>query len=112
MVEQEVVFDEETRVYRVLELAPAILKGTVSGITVVMLLQLWDLYDYQAVGLKKEWYIALYTNSSEGGRALPKGICGTPSLASAFIAEFLIILYHVPPGLDFRFWCCRLDVGD
>ena len=71
-----------------------------------------DLYDYYAVGMKKEWYTSLYTNSDEGGKMLPRGILGTPALLYPFLTEFFFILWHVPPGLDFRYWCCREDSGN
>lgn len=76
MVEQELVFDGETRRYRVMEILPSSFKIGVSCITAIMLVQLWDLYEYTAVGMKKEWYIALYTNSENAGQELPRGILG------------------------------------
>ena len=76
MVEQELVFDHKTFRYKVMTLVPSILKGVGSFLTMILLYQLYDLYDYLHAGLKKEWYVALYTNSGDNGKPLPRGILG------------------------------------
>jgi len=111
-VEQELAFDFETRRYRTMQPLPSALKGVITVITVIMLCQLWDLYDYMAVGHKKEWYTGLFTNSPEGGKDLPRGILGTAALRNNFIVEICLLAFHIPPGLDFRYWCCREDAGN
>jgi len=114
VVEQEVVFDRETRLFRVQTLVPSILKGVISGLTALQLYMLYDYYQYLVAGHKKEWYTALYINrpAPPGMGEIPRGLFGTKLFCSAFITECIILMLHAPPGLDFRFWCCRSDEGN
>jgi hypothetical protein len=114
IVEQEVVFDRETRLFRVQTLVPSVFKGVISALTALQLYLLYDYYQYLIAGHKKEWYTALYVNrpAPPGMGEIPRGLMGTKLFCSAFIAEFIVLILHAPPGLDFRFWCCRSDEGN
>ena len=62
ITEQELVFDRETRLFKVGTLVPTVLKGCISFLTMIQLWLLYDYYQYQIAGHKKEWYTALYVN--------------------------------------------------
>ena len=93
MVEQEAVFDSTTHRYKVMEKTPSALKGAVTLITLVMLWQLYGLYDYMHAGLKKEWYVALYTNSDDSGKPLPRGIWGASNTSTLVCSLVLLAAF-------------------
>ena len=68
------------------------------SVTVIMI---WDYYDYQVIGIKKNWYVQLYNGKRPGN--LPRGILSS-HLWINFLVELVLIFIHVPPGLDFRYW--------
>merc|ERR1712216_433930 len=101
VVEIEMAYDEENFKYRTYWLPTEIMKAVQSFFTLVLLIMLYDYYQYQIVGMKKKWYVSLYEGKRPG--ALPRGIWSSP-LRVGFIVECLLIILHVPPYLDFRYW--------
>ena len=59
---------------------------------------LYDYYDYQIAGAKKEWYKALYDGENPG----PMPTFGLYWVA--FTLEFCVLMIHSVPYGDFRFW--------
>jgi len=62
------------------------------------LFYLYDYYDYQVAGAKKEWYKLLYEGANPG----PMPTFGL--YASSFALEFFILSLHCLPCTDFYFW--------
>merc|ERR1711937_987487 len=71
------------------------------GITLCLMIMVWDYYDYQVIGIKKNWYVQLYNGKRPGN--LPRGILSS-HLWVNFLIELIVVFIHVPPGLDFRYW--------
>eukprot|EP00657_Telonema_sp_P-1_P011646 TRINITY_DN6984_c0_g1_i1.p1 TRINITY_DN6984_c0_g1~~TRINITY_DN6984_c0_g1_i1.p1 ORF type:complete len:173 (+),score=40.85 TRINITY_DN6984_c0_g1_i1:135-653(+) len=101
LLQIELAYDTENFMYRVGSTRGKILKGTSSLLTLMLMYMIYDYYDYQVVGQKKNWYIQLYRGKRPGN--LPRGILSS-SLWSAFLLELVVCLVHVPPCLDFRYW--------
>jgi hypothetical protein len=97
IIELELAFDQETSRYT-MQTRCEVLKGVNTFMTAMLLYYLYDYYDYQVAGAKKEWYKSLY----DGGNPGPMPSFGTYS--GTFLLEFLILLWHTPPYADFRFW--------
>lgn len=79
------------------------IKAVNSFCTVMLLYYLYDYYDYQVAGAKKDWYKRLYDGENPG----PK-----PSFKSyflSFLLEFVVLAFHAPPFFDFRYW--KLESG-
>jgi len=101
IVEIETAYDPVEFKYRVGWTPTSVMKCVQSFLTLCLLVMLYDYYNYQIVGLKKKWYVALYQGKRPGN--LPRGIWSSP-LRIPFIVEFIILLIHVPPYMDFRYW--------
>jgi len=101
VVEIEVSYDAENFKYRTWWTPTEAMKAVQSFLTLVLVLMMFDYYKYQVVGLKKRWYVQLYEGKRPGN--LPRGIWSSP-LRVQFIIEVILLLIHVPPYLDFRFW--------
>merc|ERR1712072_1350426 len=86
-------------VYRY-EMKPACeaLKAVNSFMTTMILYYLYDYYDYQVAGAKKEWYKKLYQGENTG--PMPTFGLYFPH----FLGEFLLLSIHCVPYADFRFW--------
>jgi len=97
----ELAYDTVEFKYNVGSLRGMIIKGIQSFLTLVLMFMIWDYYEYQVVGIKKNWYVQLYNGKRPGN--LPRNIMSS-TLWASFIIELLIIFIHVPPGVDFRYW--------
>jgi len=101
VVEIETAYEDETHMYRVGWEVIEIMKLCQSILTLILLIMLYDYYQYQILGVKKNWYVSLYEGKRPGN--LPRGIWSS-SFRWPFIVEFVLLLIHVPPYLDFRYW--------
>merc|ERR1712216_224692 len=97
IAELETAFDTVTYKYTVQDRCEA-LKCVNSFITTMLLYYLYDYYDYQVAGAKKEWYKKLYDGENPG--QMPTFWYYFPN----FLLEFIIIAIHAVPYSDFRFW--------
>jgi len=97
IAELETAFDTTTYRYKVQERCE-ILKACNSFITTMLLYYLYDYYDYQVAGAKKEWYKSLYDGENPG--PMPTFGMYFPN----FFLEFIILAIHCVPYSDFRFW--------
>jgi len=97
VLELELAFDREIAKYT-MQNRCEILKGVNSFITTMLLYYLYDYYDYQVAGAKKEWYKALYDGENPG--PMP----AFSSYLPTFLIEFCLIAMHAVPYADFRYW--------
>merc|ERR1712086_1148401 len=97
VVELELAFNREKFLYQKLGYCEA-LKAVNSFCTVMLLYYLYDYYDYQVAGAKKEWYKMLYDGENPG--PMPSFSHYLPT----FMLEFIILFIHAVPYSDFRFW--------
>lgn len=97
VAELETAFDRETYRYKMQDRCEA-LKAVNTFITTMLLYYLYDYYDYQVAGAKKEWYKRLYDGENPG--PMPTFGFYFPN----FFLEFLILGFHAVPYSDFRFW--------
>merc|ERR1711998_51392 len=97
VLELELAFDRDLNLYKKHDYCEG-LKAFNSFCTVMLLYYLYDYYDYQVAGAKKDWYKRLYEGENPG----PK-----PSFGGYFIVflmEFVVLAFHPPPYFDFRYW--------
>merc|ERR1711990_1342378 len=97
VIELELAFDRTLLAYTV-QTRCEVLKAVNSFITTILLYYLYDYYDYQVAGAKKEWYKILYDGGNPG--PMPKFRHYTFN----FMGEFLLLSIHCVPYADFRFW--------
>jgi len=102
VVELELAFNREKFLYQKLGYCEA-LKAVNSFCTVMLLYYLYDYYDYQVAGAKKDWYKRLYDGENPGPKPSFK------SYAMSFLIEFVVLAFHTPPYFDFRYW--KLESG-
>jgi len=97
IVELELAFDVNESRYTMQTRCEA-LKAVNTFMTTMLLYYLYDYYDYQVAGAKKEWYKLLYDGQNPGPMPSFWQYFGT------FLLEFLILAFHTPCYADFRFW--------
>jgi len=93
----ELAFDR-TKLAYVAQTRCEILKAVNSFITTILLYYIYDYYDYQVAGAKKEWYKALYDGENPGPMPTFWSYFGN------FMMEFCLLGFHALPYSDFRFW--------
>lgn len=97
IAELELAFDDVSMRYT-MQTRCEVLKAVNSFFTTMLLYYLYDYYDYQVAGAKKEWYKVLY----DGGNPGPMPTFG--SYAGSFALEFVLLAIHAVPYADFRYW--------
>jgi len=102
VLELELAFDRNKNLYQKRGYCEG-LKAVNSFCTVMLLYYLYDYYDYQVAGAKKDWYKQLYQGENPGPKPTFK------SYFMAFLMEFIVLAFHAPPYFDFRYW--KLESG-
>jgi len=101
LAEIEIAYDRDNYKYRVGWEPITIMKGFCTLFTLILMYMVYDMYNYQTVGMKKRWYTSLYAGNRPGD--LVRGIMDSP-LAFGFVWEMILLALHTPPFLDFRYW--------